>query len=169
MAVQRLRIEGHTARKNELLKVHWRVAQGLRKRDDALIALAALSQYCRLAEGKRRVSLFVTLGPRQRADEDCWWKSILDALVNARLLKNDSSKWCKLGDVTHVNGKKPSIEIILEDLYESESDAGGDTENPAIVGDGDETLVHGDGVGETGKRNRRSRAKPGRATKREGT
>lgn len=115
-ATQRIYLNNHTARTNELLKVHWRVAQQLRQRDDAWIALTALSQCIKLAQGKRRVSLVVTLGPRQSADEDCWWKSVLDALKNSGLIKNDSSRWCKLGDVRHHRGKRPAMEIILEDL-----------------------------------------------------
>jgi hypothetical protein len=56
------------------------------------------------------------LGPRQRgADPDAYWKSLLDALVHAGLLVDDSPKWCELGPVRFEREcrRKPAIQLEL--------------------------------------------------------
>jgi hypothetical protein len=69
------------------------------------------------ADGKRRVSLEITLAPGQRAcDPDSQLKSLLDSLVAAGVLKNDSHLWCECAPVTFARGPKRSTKITLEDL-----------------------------------------------------
>lgn len=108
------------ARLNELLKRHWRHGARLRKADDQTVALYARIESVPPATGPRRVSLEVTLTSRQRADRDCWWKSVLDALVNCRLLLSDDATWCDLGAVTVTKGAERRTVIVLEDIQAKE-------------------------------------------------
>jgi hypothetical protein len=67
---------------------------------------------------KRRVSVVVTLTPRQRipdVDAD-GWKVLLDALVAAGFLMNDSRKWCETVPWTYERGKRNQTLVILEDV-----------------------------------------------------
>jgi hypothetical protein len=88
----RLVIDGwHPARLNQLVGCHWGTRSKRKRVDREVIALEALAQKIPKAMGKRRVSLVLTLAPRQRAgDLDAYWKSLLDALVVAGLLVDDS-------------------------------------------------------------------------------
>jgi Holliday junction resolvase RusA-like endonuclease len=49
-------------------------------------------------------------------DPDASWKSVLDGLVHARMLIDDSRKWCKLGDVTFERGSERATTIQLTDI-----------------------------------------------------
>lgn len=108
----------HPARLNQLLRNRW-VRRDLRQLDDDMVAA-----YCRLAEVtratlRRRVSLEITLTPRQRgADPDCWWKSVLDALVNCGAIRDDSVRWVELGAVVVRKGKRRQTIILIEDVEE---------------------------------------------------
>jgi hypothetical protein len=67
--------------------------------------------------GPRRVSLRLTLGPRDRErDVDSSWKSVLDALVQAGALRGDDVHSCQLGAVEIGRGGRRSTVIVLEDL-----------------------------------------------------
>jgi hypothetical protein len=69
------------------------------------------------AASKRRVSLLLTLGPRQRGgDPDAYWKSVLDGLVHCGALKNDTKEWVALGDVEYHRGPQKATRITLEDV-----------------------------------------------------
>jgi hypothetical protein len=66
---------------------------------------------------RRRVSLAITLGGRQRpTDVDSVWKATLDGLVSAGLIVDDSARWCAIGDLSFDRGEVTSTRIILEDL-----------------------------------------------------
>ena len=101
---------------NELLSGHWRKAARLKKQDAEIIAAACWMARLPKAAGKRRVSLRLTLPPRQRRwDKDALWKSLLDGLVKAGALVNDSPNWCEPGEVVYQRGDRLVTEIILED------------------------------------------------------
>jgi hypothetical protein len=106
----------HPARLNQLLgSVRARIR--LKKSDRELVTWYSKAAGIPLANGPRRVSLRITLGPRQRAgDPDAYWKSTLDALVCAGLLLDDSRKWVQLGDVLFERGPERMTAIVLEDL-----------------------------------------------------
>jgi Holliday junction resolvase RusA-like endonuclease len=103
------------ARLNTLLG-HWGTRSKRKRADRDTIALAALLAGIPRATGPRRVSLVVTLGPRRRADPDCFFKSVCDALTACQLIVDDSSKWLELGPVRIERGKEKSTTIILEDV-----------------------------------------------------
>lgn len=106
------------ARTNQLLGGgHWSHAYKLKQRDKKWVETFAWFCKTPLAQGKRRVSLRITLAGRDKAaDPDAYWKSLLDALVACGQLMNDSGWWCELGTVEHVKGEARQTEIILEDV-----------------------------------------------------
>jgi hypothetical protein len=106
-------------RLNQLLG-HWRNRHRLKKADRETVGLYARMASIPHAKGKRRVSLVLTLAPRQRAaDPDAWWKSVLDALVQADQLVDDNRQWCELGSVTFRRGREEATTIILEDVEDA--------------------------------------------------
>jgi hypothetical protein len=107
----------HPARLNEIMGRHWAIGHKRKRADAITIGWHAKASEIPHAEGRRRVSLVIVLGPRQRAgDPDAYWKSTLDGLVLAGLLRNDSSRWCELGTIEFRRGTEHATEIILEDL-----------------------------------------------------
>lgn len=103
-------------RLNQLLG-HWSTRHRLKKADRETVGLYARQAGIPRARGKRRVSLVLTLAPRQRAaDPDAWWKSVLDALTACGLLVDDNRQGCELGSVTFQRGRQKATTIILEDV-----------------------------------------------------
>src|SRR4051812_7545214 len=115
MPTYTLTIEGwHPARLNDLLRGHWSRGHRLKKADRQIVGLAARLQGIPPATGKRRVSLTITLGPRQRAgDVDAYQKSLLDSLVQAGLLTDDNRQGVELAPVQFERGPGRSTTIIL--------------------------------------------------------
>lgn len=104
---------------NELTKRGNHFSAARRKKSDReAVALAAEnSGLVPLATTRRRVSVEVTLAGRmRRVDPDAIWKSLLDALVAAQLLVDDSASWVELGEFTQVPGPRKATKIILEDM-----------------------------------------------------
>jgi len=112
-----LTVDGwHPARLNQLL-AHWAVRARLKRADREMVALHARLAGVPPATGKRRVSLVLTLGPRQRGgDPDAYWKSVLDALVHAGLLLDDNRQGVELGRVAFRRGEIKATRIVLEDV-----------------------------------------------------
>ena len=117
-ATYRLTIpDWHPSKLNEYLGRHWSVKHRLKRHDAVMVGWYARAAAIPPATGKRRVSLVITLAPRQRAfDVDAPWKSLLDALTGAGLLVDDSPRWCELGTVEFIRGPARRTEIFLEDL-----------------------------------------------------
>lgn len=105
----------HPARLNQLIGCyHWSKAHKLKKSDAKMIA--AYSRHVEKAVGKRKVKLIVTMGPRMRCpDVDSFWKSTLDALVQCKLLVDDSPKWCEIMPVIYERGQAKGTIIRLYD------------------------------------------------------
>ncbi len=116
--IHKLVIPGwHPCRLNELIGVHWATRVKLKRGDLDLVAAYAKMQSIPPATGRRRVSLRLTLAPRQRAgDPDAYWKSTLDALAASKLLVDDSRTWCELGEITFERGSERKTVIELEDI-----------------------------------------------------
>jgi hypothetical protein len=107
----------HPARLNLWDGRHWKVRARHKRADREIVGLYARLAGIPPATGKRRVSLRLTLGPRQRgADPDAYFKSVLDALVHAGLLVDDDRHGVELGDVVFQRGKIKGTEIVLEDV-----------------------------------------------------
>ncbi len=104
-------------RLNKMIGVHWATVQNLKRIDREMVAYYASSAGLRPATRRRQVSIELTLGPRQHGgDPDAYWKSLLDALVHAKVLRQDSHKWCQLGSVEFKRGDHQSTTIKLEDV-----------------------------------------------------
>jgi hypothetical protein len=112
-----LRIENWTpARLNEL-QGHWARAARLKRADKNLVCAYAIQNRIPLALGPREVSLRITLPPEARGkDEDSFWKSTLDALVQAKMLVDDCTEYCRIGPVEIVTGPARETLITLTDL-----------------------------------------------------
>lgn len=103
---------------NTLMRGHWSKAHKAKKADKEVIFGHAHQQgLTMLPDDKRQVSLLIVLGKGQKKmDEDNLWKSLLDALVNAGVLVDDSPKWCQRGTVSYARGDAPATFVILEDV-----------------------------------------------------
>lgn len=124
MATYRVEIPGwHPARLNQLLDRCWQRAYRRKKADLKVVAAyVRVVQRVPKAAGKRRVSLTIRLGPRQRAgDPDAYWKSLLDALVGCGLLVDDSRQWVELAPVSFERGERAATVLVIEDLGEGGS------------------------------------------------
>ncbi len=110
----------HPTPLNKLLTCHWAKAGRLKKADRDMVAFYAKVANVPPAEGRRRVSLTITLAPGQRGgDTDAYWKALLDSCVACGLLKNDNRQWCELAPVAFQRGETRSTRIELEDMEES--------------------------------------------------
>ena len=77
----------------------------IKRLDRDIVAAYARQNGLAKADGKRRVTLTLTLTAAQRrCDPDAYWKSLCDALVHTALLLNDSPKWCVLELVQYDRG-----------------------------------------------------------------
>lgn len=100
---------------NELLG-NWRRASRLKKADREIIGVAAHQAGIPKAAGRRKVTVTVTVRPQGGIpDGDNLWKSLLDALVHAGMLRDDSQAWCQLGEMG-VDRGEPKTVIVLEDV-----------------------------------------------------
>jgi hypothetical protein len=102
---------------NKLMRMHWSRRAGVLK-DEAMVIL----WFCDLAgvpraTGKRRVSQRITLVGRNKAcDPDNMNKSMLDGLVKAGRLIDDSARWAELGSVSFYRGREIETHLLIEDI-----------------------------------------------------
>ncbi len=109
------RIHGwHPAPLNQLMRGPF-IAARLKKQDKRVVGkwLAALPR----AAGKRRLTLTITLAPRQRAvDPDGWWKSLLDACVYHGFLRDDNRQSVELMPVEFERGETKATTLRIEEI-----------------------------------------------------
>jgi hypothetical protein len=107
----------HPVRLNELIGMHWSQIARLKKEDRGKIQAYLREHPIPPATGPRRVHLAITLGKGQRGgDPDCYWKGLLDTLVNTKLLVDDSKEYVVLDPVDYIRAKEPETTIELTDL-----------------------------------------------------
>jgi hypothetical protein len=112
-----LTIENWTPTRVNELRGHWAKAARLKRVDANMVCGYAIHNRIPIAQGPREVSLRITLPPEARGkDEDAFWKSTLDALVLARMLIDDCTRYCRTGPVEIVRGEKRETRISLTDL-----------------------------------------------------
>ena len=106
------------ARINELMRAgHWSGVHKQKKYERQTVGVYALLSKVPRATGKRRVSLEITLkGRQQEVDPGAYDKSLMDALVHATMLVDDSSEWCEVGGYTYNRDGAAKTVIVLEDL-----------------------------------------------------
>ena len=102
---------------NKLMRMHWGVAARHKRAVYGLIDVMLWKHRVPRAEGRRRVSVAVTVAGRSGIpDADGILKLLLDGLVRCGALVDDSAKWCELGAVTVDRGPARSTRITLEDI-----------------------------------------------------
>lgn len=103
---------------NRLLQLHWYARNALKIADADVVKIAGLNGNITQAKGKRLVRVTVVLSYRQRRspDDDNLRKSLLDALVKAGYLVDDSPKWCTVEPFVFLKGPKKATIIELEDV-----------------------------------------------------
>ena len=91
-----------------------------------------VAAYCSIAgvpeaKGRRRVTLELTLGPRQRwCDVDAHWKALLDALVDAGMIRDDSPRWCETRlSLDGSRAAERATLIVLEEVPDLADSPGG--------------------------------------------
>jgi hypothetical protein len=105
----------HPTRLNVLLGKHHIEAWRLKQMDQALVLVHSGGKVP-VAKVRRRVTLRIVLGPRQKGgDTDAYWKSLLDALVANHLLIDDNKNWVELMPVEFERGALGTW-ILLEDI-----------------------------------------------------
>jgi len=104
----------HPAALNQYIGKKWYVGHKLKKLDKYMIRAHTLN--LPKAKTKRRVDLHIMLGKGQKKrDPDAYWKSLLDALVHAKMLTDDNHAGVELGAVSYSRGKMATL-IVLTDL-----------------------------------------------------
>lgn len=107
----------HPARLNQFIGRAWPVVARLKKIDRTIVTAEARNAGVPLATTRRHVGLTIVLGPRGRAsDPDAYWKSLLDALVCAGLLVDDSAKFVAYDCPTFERGPARLTRVLLTDL-----------------------------------------------------
>ena len=113
MAVYEFAIPGYLPlRLNELLRTHWSVRSRAQREVSDLVAI--YSRLARIPEASRRRKVSLTFCDA-KSDPDSRLKLVLDALVHARLLVDDSERWCLLDPAKNAPGPR-AVAIRLEDI-----------------------------------------------------
>ena len=105
---------------NELLRKHWAVRARMKKADAGMVRAYCVQCGVPDAKVRRRVRFRIVQTDKGRRagrglDGDACLKSGLDALVHARMLVDDSPRWC-ICEPPVIERGEPRTEIILEDL-----------------------------------------------------
>jgi len=112
---------------------HWRKVHSLKKqwRERARLSLA-LTPGVEPVQGRVRVSYILRRGRRLDPDNAASTgvlKVLLDSIVEAGLLKDDTLLYCTRGEVTQEVGKQyrecPSVVVILEEIEDARTQEGG--------------------------------------------
>lgn len=110
----------HPIRTNELIGSGWRSVYRRKTTQHNLVAAYFWKANIPFADIKRRVTLLIILGPRQRGgDPDAYWKVLLDSLVKCHALVDDRKEWVELEPVQYERGDRPATFIMLEDVESS--------------------------------------------------
>jgi Holliday junction resolvase RusA-like endonuclease len=102
---------------NKMLGHHWGTATKHKRADRLVVKAAVLAYHVPRAEVRRRVTVLVVLPKGKRApDPDALYKSLLDAMVEAGALVNDSYRWVVADPVEFARGDKLTTFVTLEDV-----------------------------------------------------
>lgn len=103
---------------NKYVGRHWSRMARLKAMDRDMVSAYTRMARCAVAVKRRRYSVVITVATRRGRlpDPDGYLKSLLDALVNAGLLVDDSQDWCEHGGIEIRRGVEASTVIMLEDF-----------------------------------------------------
>lgn len=99
---------------NELMRSVGKRIRAKRGDRDLVIFYSRL-QGIPAAQGKRRVDVTITKPNGKFPDPDAIFKSLLDALVHARMLLDDDAEHVVLGPITFERGERSTL-VVLEDI-----------------------------------------------------
>lgn len=126
MAAQTLIIKGSLPGRNEAenaARTHWDVARKLKKDNTELVAWECLAQRIKPIQGQARVEVtFFEKDLKRDADNVIGGlKYILDGLVNAGVIRNDTRKLVKLYIMpVELDRQNPRIEVKLSEVQNVE-------------------------------------------------
>ncbi len=102
---------------NKLLGVHWGTRSKRKRGDRETVSRAVAQLGVPPAQGKRRVSLRITLPKgKRRTDPDSLWKTLLDAAKHAKLIRDDTADLVEMGTVAYERGENLKTIILIEDV-----------------------------------------------------
>lgn len=101
---------------NQLVGGHWGQGAQAKGADMLRIRLECVAQGIERARGRRRLSVVFVQRMGRLADPDNRLKILLDGLVAAGVLIDDSQEWLQLGTVEVIRGPGKSTRCILEDI-----------------------------------------------------
>jgi len=106
----------HPCALNKLVHSHHHRASSFKAKDREIVARACLVYAIPAAEARRSVEIHLVFAKGARAcDPDAYWKSLLDALVHARALKNDSMDWVVCRPPAYSRGERQTSFITLQE------------------------------------------------------
>lgn len=106
----------HPTKLNDMLGGHWAKGHRLKGFDAQIVGLCVRGAGVPRAGCRREVTLEIVLGPRMRGgDPDCYWKSLLDALVLCGALKGDSKEHVVCHPVRYSRARRKATVITLWD------------------------------------------------------
>lgn len=119
----------HPARLNQWDGKHWGVRSRLKKADSLVLATYVAAhpaqRWLRSPQGPRRVSLRLYGWKRGRLpDPDAYWKSVLDGLVHAGVLRDDSWEHVELGLVVFARSEAKSTTILVSEVASLRQEGG---------------------------------------------
>jgi hypothetical protein len=104
-------------RLNEFIDRHWYVAGKMKFEVATRLSEELRNAGFYAATGRRRVTVVIIKGPRQRSgDTDAYWKSLLDGLERCKAIRGDTMEWIKPVREDDERGPVKGIRIILEDI-----------------------------------------------------
>ena len=107
----------HPVPVNKLINSHWGTAKQLKDKDKRIMGYALTAYGVPHATGKRKVNLSLVYGPKERAvDPDASFKSLFDALVYYKALKNDSHEWVEYEQPVVLRGPHRKCFVTIQDL-----------------------------------------------------
>lgn len=121
--IQRLVFDGWQPHPlNEFLYAHRHVRSKALHTDAEVIWGEVKRQGITPARGKRRVSLVIRFNPATHSgevDPDALFKSLLDGLRKAKVLREDNRHWLELGGVTFEAAPCRGLVVVIEDVEEA--------------------------------------------------
>ena len=109
----------HPLRLNQIIGRPWYESVKAKRLQHGMIAMYTKKAGVPRAHKKRRVTLSIYLGPRQRGgDTDAYWKVLLDSLKRCHAIVDDKTKWVELAplELVALRKRKMGTVIVLEDL-----------------------------------------------------
>jgi hypothetical protein len=106
--------------KNELMRRTIKNRIRLQSKCTDMIIGNSIAQHVPRADGFRAVSLGVCYRKGRRFhDVDAFWMAVLDGLASARMIVDDSYRWCGIHPVEYGYGRPRTI-ILLDDYRDRE-------------------------------------------------